>query len=310
MKKFIKDQIVVIITIAMFCVASLVNKNVYSSNNIYGFLIQLPAYGMGALALTFCLLSGELNIAMGSTMAFSGVMFALVVESMGFLPALLITLFCCSILGAITGIVVAYLKIDSFVTSLSMMILIKGIALAICNSSPIIVTDATTLALSDMTVGPVPVISIIFIIIVLILEFILKFTVFGRNIYAVGSNADIAKSIGIKVKNYKFVVFIIYGLLAGIGGFFLMTRMNAGSPIIGDDAPLAIIPMAIVGGTALSGGKGGALKTLKGILFMSLLINIMSIFGIQLNFQTLVKGAILLIIIVWDKYSANKDNKV
>jgi ribose/xylose/arabinose/galactoside ABC-type transport system permease subunit len=191
-----------------------------------------------------------------------------------------------------------------------MMILIRGVALTISNSKPIIVTDHTTIALSNMTVGPIPVITIIFLIIVLLLEFVLRFTVFGRNIYAVGGNAEIAGSIGINVKFYKFIVFIIFAILAGIGGLFLMTRMNAGSPIIGEDAPLATIPMAVMGGTALSGGKGGALKTLTGVILLSLLFNSMSILGITLNIQTFVKGAILLSIIVWNKYLANRTKKV
>jgi len=294
----------------VFAIISVVNDKFLTYNNIYGLLIQLPSYGIAALGLTFCLICGELNITMGSIMAFSGVLFAMLVGTTGFIIAIAITLLCCALFGAFTGVVVSFWKIDSFVATLSMMILIKGVALTICNSKPVIVMDQTTIMLSNLTVGPIPAITIIFLVIVFVLEYVLRFTVFGRNIYAVGGNADIASSIGINVKFYKFIVFVIFAVLAGIGGLFLMTRMNAGSPIIGDDAPLATIPMAIMGGTALSGGRGGALKTLTGVVLLSLLFNSMSILGITLDIQTFIKGAILLSIIVWNKYLANKAKKV
>ena len=306
----LKQHLVLIIAFFIFILASIINNNFLTVNNMYGFLIQLPAYGAAALALTFCLICGELNITMGSIIAFSGVVFAITVGNFGFIFAWIITLLLCSVFGIITGIVVAYLKIDSFVATLSMLILINGITLAVCNTQPVVVTDPVTVAFGGGSIGPIPIMTIVFVIIIIIAEFILKNTVFGRNIYAVGGNAEIAKSIGINVKFYKFIVFVIFSVLAGIGGIFLMARMNTGSPIVGGDAPLSTIPMAIIGGTALSGGKGGAFNTFVGILFMSLLFNVMQIMGIALNVQTFAKGIILLSIIVWDKYNANRDRKV
>jgi len=247
---------------------------------------------------------------MGSIIALSGVVFALVVGSYGFIVALLVTLVVCAVLGAFTGAIVAYLKIDSFLTSLAMMIVIRGVALVLSDAKPIVVSDSTTLIIGSYTLGAIPILTLLFIAIVFISEYVLKHTVFGRNLYAIGGNAEMAKSIGLNVKLYKFLVFVIFGILACIGGIFLMARMNTGTPIVGEDAPLATIPMAIVGGAALSGGKGGALKTLSGVVFMSLIFNIMQIFGISLDIQTFTRGAILLGVIIWDRYNANKNKKV
>lgn len=307
---FLKKQMILILMILIFILAALTNDNFLTNNNMYGLMIQLPAYGMAALALTFCLICGELNISMGSIMAFAGVIFAIVIERAGFAAAWLVTLGACAVLGIITGISVAYWKIDSFVATLSMMTFIRGLALFTASSKPVMITNPAAVALGITNLGTVPVITILFVIIVVILEYVLKYTIFGRNLYAVGGNAEIAGSIGIKVQRYKFSVFVIFSVLSAIGGIFLAVRMNTGSPIIGEDAPLSTIPMAIVGGTALSGGRGGAVRTFIGVLFMSLLFNVMQIFGMPLNIQTFAKGLILLGIIVWDKYNANKWKKV
>jgi len=106
------------------------------------------------------------------------------------------------------------------------------------------------------------------------------------------------------------MAFVIFAFYSGVGGLFLAARMNTGSPVAGSDAPLSVIPMVILGGTALSGGRGGALKTLLGVLLLQTVFNCMSLYSITANMQSLVKGAIVLGIVVWDKYSANKDKKV
>jgi ribose/xylose/arabinose/galactoside ABC-type transport system permease subunit len=308
--KFVREQKILFIIIILFIVITFINKAFFTYNNIWGWLIEIPPYGFAALGLTVSLICGLLNISMGSLIALSGVTYALFLPGMGVLGALVVSMLFCIAIGCIGAFCSANLKIDPFVVTLALMIVTKGIALALTNQAPVIITDRFTISLGEVSFGPIPLMFIIFLICTLILEFILKYTVFGRNLYIIGGNKDIAKSVGIKVIKNQYLAFIIYSFLACIGGFFLSVRMNAGSPIVGDDAPLAIIPMVIIGGTALSGGKGGAVKTFLGVILLTLVFNIMNLFGLKLNYQYLIKGLILLVMVVWDNYIKKRDKKI
>jgi len=308
---FVKSRRIFMITLLLFVAMSLVNRSFMTSNNLYAILISLPAYGMCALGLCVSLISGELNISMGSIMAFTGVAFALMTKNgMPFWPAALLVLLMCIAWGFVSGFFVAVMKIDSFVVTLSMMTLIRGVALSLSNQQPVIIHDEILRAMGTARFGPIPLMALIFFAFVLLTEYIFRHTVFGRSLYAIGANQDIARSVGIKINFHKIMAFVIFAFYSGVGGLFLAARMNTGSPVAGSDAPLSVIPMVILGGTALSGGRGGALKTLLGVLLLQTVFNCMSLYSITANMQSLVKGAIVLGIVVWDKYSANKDKKV
>ncbi len=310
LKRFIKEQRVLFIILIVFITMVFVKDTFLTFENMGGLLISMPAFGMAAIGLTFSLICGELNISMGSIMALSTVVYAMTVNSYGFVPAILITLLTVVALGAFTGLFVAVFKLDSFVVTLSMMIAVQGIALYVSKSQPIIVNDPTAGIIGASTLAGIPVIFLFFLLSIGIAEFILVKTSFGRNLYAVGGDKNIAQNAGVNVRFYKFMVFIVYALFAGLGGLLLITRFNSGSAVYASDAPLSIIPMVIIGGTALSGGKGGAIKTLLGVFLMSLIFNVMSLYNVFSNIQQFVKGAILLVIVVWDKYSANRKYKV
>ena len=307
----LKNQRVLVFTILLVAVMSIVNRSFMKPNNVYAILISLPAYGMCALGLGVSLICGELNISMGSIMAFTGVTFALMTRNgLSFVPALLVVLVMGAAWGAIGGFFVAVMKIDSFVVTLSMMTLIRGVALLLSNQQPIVIANETMKALGVAKLGTIPLMAVFFIAFVVLTEYILRQTVFGRNLYAIGANAEIAKSVGTNISFHKIMVFVIFSIYASVGGLFLAARMSTGSPVAGSDAPLSVIPMVILGGTALSGGKGGALKTLLGVFLLQTVFNCMSLYGITANVQLLVKGIIVLGIVVWDKYSMNRLKKV
>lgn len=309
-KKIINQQKIWLICILICIITPFIKPSFISFSNIWGVLLAMPTYGITALGLTFILISYELDISIGSIMAVSGVMFAILIRIMPFIPAMLVLLAFCAAIGAISGFLVSFFKLDSFVISLSIMTSVRGLALAIAKEKPIIINNNVISFLSKAGIGPIPLIFFIFLALVFLAEYILKQTQFGRNIYAIGGNKEVAESTGINIKFYKFIVFVISAVGAGLGGFMLICRMHSGSPIIGEDAPLNVLPMVIIGGTALSGGKGGAIKTLSGVILMSLIFNVMSLFNIYINIQSLVKGAIMLLIVVFDKYYANQYKKI
>ena len=161
-----------------------------------------------------------------------------------------------------------------------MLLAARGTALVISHEMPVLCIEPVTKYLFDTQIGPIPLLFIIFVIFVFINEFVLKYTRFGRGVYVVGGAKEVAAFAGVNVKFYKYIVFVLCAVFSALGAIVMVSRQQSGSPILGEDGPLTIIPMVIVGGTAMSGGKGGAIKTLFGVIFMGVVFNIMALLGV------------------------------
>lgn len=279
-------------------------------SNIEGILSSMMAYGVAALGLTVSLIGGEINIAIGSIVAFSGVVFARFIPDIGLFPALLLSLALCLVLGMLDGYFVAYKRLPAFLVAVVFLISVRGLALWVSSSQPILITDETFKAISSFRVGPIPGCFFLFLLLVVLVEIFLKYTQMGRNLYATGGNAEAAKAAGLNVQFYKFFGLMFSSLMAGLGGIFLTTRLSSAVPSVGEDAVMTVMPIIVMGGTSLNGGKGSAVWTLSGALLMCLIFNVMSMFNIYVNVQSIIKGVIVLGIVVIDKFFANRNKKV
>ena len=164
--------------------------------------------------------------------------------------------------------------------------------------------------ISAASIGPFPMLFIVMVLLAFIIEWVLHYTQVGRNLYAVGGAPDVAEATGLNVRQYKLLALMFSFIMAGVGGIVLTTRLSSAIPSVGDDAIITTLPIVAIGGTSLSGGRGGTLQTLAGALLMYLLFNIMSMFNIYVNVQSMVKGIILLVIVIGDKYIVNKKRRV
>lgn len=309
-KKIISDSRIPLLALVIFVVMSLTNEYFFKPVNMTGLFESISAYGIVAIGFTFVLLCGQLDISMGSVMALTACVFMMLLPTVGFVPAMLIALALGCVCGAITGFFVATFRLPPFIVSMTMQLAYKGIALTITSSTPVSNMHPTLLAISEIMIGPVPITFFLFLLVALVAHYVLTQTQYGRNLYIIGGNINVADNLGLHVKGHLWSVFIVQGLLAALGGIVMMTRMFSASGNLALDGPLNIIPMVIVGGTAFSGGKGGAIKTLWGVILMNIIYNAMSMFSLQANMQEMVKGLILLIIIVADKYMENRNQKV
>ena len=289
---------------------SLTNEYFFKPVNLTGLFESISAYGIVAVGFTFVLLCGQLDISMGSVMALTACTFMMTLPTIGFVPAMLLALVVGCLCGAITGFFVATFRLPPFIVSMTMQLAYKGIALTITNSTPVSNMHPTLLAISEEMLGPVPITFFLFLAVALIAHYVLTQTQYGRNLYVIGGNINVADNLGLHVRGHLWSVFVVQGFLAALGGIVMMTRMFSASGNLALDGPLNIIPMVIVGGTAFSGGKGGAIKTLWGVVLMNIIYNAMSMFSLQANMQEMVKGLILLFIIVADKYMENRNQKV
>jgi ribose/xylose/arabinose/galactoside ABC-type transport system permease subunit len=310
LKQNLMQQRIWVLCLLVFLIMPLFKPAFLSQTNLEGILTSMIPYGIAALGLTIALITAEIDISIGSVIAFSSVTFSTFVNKFDMITAILLALLLSSIIGMINGYLVAYKRLSSFLVTVAMMISVRGIALMVSDQKPVLITNESFISIGALKIGPVPLLFFFFLIFVLLADLFLKKTQLGRNFFASGSNRDIAEASGLNVSLHKFLALTISAFLAGLGGILLTTRMNSGTPSVGEDTLLLILPMIVIGGTSISGGKGGAIKTLSGVLLLTLLFNVMSMFNIYVNAQNLIKGVILLAIIIMGKYILNKDKKV
>ena len=311
-KKAFSNYRIPLLTIAIFVVMSILKENFLTKANLFAIADAISGFGIAAIGFTFILLVGQLDISFGSVMSLSACVFMMMLKAeMNFALAAVTALVLGCICGALTGFFVATFRLSPFIVSMTMQLVYKGIALTITDARPVSMAHPTLLAINNIKLfGTIPVVVVLLIVLALITEFILRRTQYGRNLYLVGGNINAADNLGLKSRNYIWSAYIAQGLFAAIGAMVMMTRQFSASGNLGLNGPLNVIPMVIVGGTSMAGGKGGAIKTLWGVLLMNIIYNAMTMFSIPAPLQPFVKGLILLIVIVSDKYMENRHSKV
>lgn len=311
-KKVFSNYRIPLLTIAIFVVMSFLKENFLTKANLFAIADAISGFGIAAIGFTFILLVGQLDISFGSVMSLTACVFMMMLKAeMNFGLAVITAIVLGCVCGAVTGFFVATFRLSPFIVSMTMQLAYKGIALTITDARPVSMAHPTLLAINNVKLfGTVPVVVLLLIVLALVTEFVLRKTQYGRNLYLVGGNINAADNLGMKSRNYIWSAYIMQGLFAAIGGIVMMTRQFSASGNLGLNGPLNVIPMVIVGGTSMAGGKGGAIKTLWGVLLMNIIYNAMTMFSIPAPLQPFVKGLILLIVIVSDKYMENKNAKV
>lgn len=311
-KKLFSDYRIPLLAVLIFVVMSLVNENFCTPYNIYTIADSISGYGIVAIGFTFILLVGQLDISFGSVIALSSCIFMMMLrDGSNFVLAVLVAIIIGCACGALTGFFVATFHLSPFIVSMTMQLIYKGIAHTITNQTPVSVAHPVLTAINNIKVFDIfPIVFFLFLLLAIITEIFLRKTQFGRNIYLVGGNINAANNIGLKSRNYIWSAYIFQGFFAAVGGIVMMTRQFSASGNLALQGPMEVIPMVIVGGTAMAGGRGGAIKTVWGVILLKIIYNAMTMFSIPAPLQPFVKGAILLVVIVSDKYMENRDSKV
>ena len=311
-KKAITDYRIPLLTILLFIVMSLVKERFATPYNIYSIADSVAGYGIAAIGFTFILLVGQLDISFGSVIALTACVFMMMLKAgCNFFLALLAALVLGCVCGMLTGFFVAKFRLSPFIVSMTMQLVYKGIALTITNSTPVAMQHPVLKAIyATKFFNMIPVTFLFFILLAILVEFILRKTQFGRNMFLVGGNINAADNLGMKSSFYVWMAYVLQGLFAAVAGVVMMTRQFSASGNLALQGPLNVIPMVIVGGTSMAGGKGGAIKTVWGVLLMNIVFNAMNMFSIPAPLQPFVKGLILAVVIVTDKYMERRHEKV
>ncbi|MEF9840276.1 MAG: ABC transporter permease [Lachnospiraceae bacterium] len=293
-KNFLIQYNTYIIFLILFVACCLLSENFLTAMNIRNIALQQAAPICVAIGMLFVVLTGGIDLSVGSIMAFGAALTALLIRdyNMNFVPALLLAMGAGIVLGTFTGILVAYAKMQGFVASLAMMTIARGFAFVLTNGTPIKLERGTLDTLVNKE-SFFPII-IITILIIVFFWFVQQYTSYGRIVIAVGSNSTAVELAGIRVKRYLISVYTLSGILAALAGVFVAARSSTGSATVGNGQELDAIAACVIGGASLAGGKGFVVRTVVGALVLALIGNIMNLMAVPSYPQDIIKGFIII----------------
>jgi galactofuranose transport system permease protein len=297
---FIQRQGAVLVLVAVVICASLRYDAFLTTENLLNVLRQNSMLGLVALGMTFVILTGGIDLSVGSLVAAAGVL-AANLTGRGGLIAVTLAVGLTTLLGLANGLIIAKSRIQPFVVTLAMMIAARGLALASTGEQSVRVEKLSEgfTWLGRGLIGPIPVPVFILAVAFAVGWAVLRHTRFGRHVYALGDNEEAARLMGLNVAGVIICVYALSGGLAGLAGVILASRLGAGQPVAGAGWELDAIAAVVVGGTLLSGGQGGVGSTLVGVLLLGVLFNIFNLEGtITSWWQWVLRGFFLLIVVI------------
>lgn len=288
-------------------VLSIITNDFLTVSNIFNVLRQISINALIAFGMTFVILTGGIDLSVGSILALSSAISAgLMASGMDTWLAILIGLLAGAVMGAINGVVIAKGRVAPFIATLATMTIFRGLTLVYTQGRPItgLNSDFAILGKGFFLEIPMPVIWML--ISFAILYFILRHTTFGRHVYALGSNEEATRLSGISTSKVKVMVYAISGLFAAISGVILTSRLNSAQPTAGTSYELDAIAAVVLGGTSLSGGNGWIVGTLIGAMIIGVLDNGLNLLNVSSFYQSVVKGAVILLAVLIDRSKAKK----
>lgn len=278
------------VIIVIMCVAT---DRFYQTKNIMNILTQITALGIAAAGAAIVMISGGIDLTLGTVISFSGCSTAAMM-GMGFsvemsvLLGLMLAVGC----GALNGALVVLSKAEPFIITLGMMSVYQGLTLLVTHGNNLPASTEFTFGRDKLfELIPIPVLFLITVFVVMFL--ILKFTKFGRRAYAIGNNTEAAYLSGIKIKRNKMYIYMFNGGLLGIAAMILLSRINSGNSVMGDSLLMQAIAAAVIGGVSLSGGRGSIWGAFLGTVLIGVISNSLNLLGVESFYQYIVLGAII-----------------
>ena len=288
----------------MLIFSASMSDSFFTMNNLSNILRQVSPIGLASFGMLLVILTGGIDLSVGSIVAAIGVAFALLSYEVYLPVAIVLSLLIGGGFGMITGYLVAYHKVASFIATLAMMTIVRGLGYLFSKGAPITVGDYSQgiLVLGNGDLFGIPYSAIILLVVFGLLYVVLRHNVFGRMLIAIGSNEEAVRLSGVPVKRYKFWVYVIIAVLTSMAALLMVSRTGVGTPNIGIGMELDVIAAVVIGGASLSGGKGSIVNTLLGVLILGMIGNIMNLLDITSYLQQVIKGVIILIAVIFQKY--------
>lgn len=296
--------------LVLVIVMSVLSPTFLKARNLANIVKQISINGILAVGMTIVIITGGIDLSVGSIVALSSIMAAMFAKGADAYPLIVpVTLAVLAGLGIglFNGLGVAYAKFPPFIITLSSMTIVRGLALIVTNGVPVFGLSDELIALANGSLFGLPNLVYYLVLVFAVGFFLLNFTVFGKWLYAVGGNEVAANSSGINVNAVKVAAYSISGFCSGLAGLLAASRITSGSPNTGEGYEMNAIAAAVIGGVSMSGGKGGLFGTIIGALLIGVVQNGLDILGISAYYQKVIQGVIIMVAVFVDIRN-NKSN--
>ncbi len=306
LRDFILNYNAIIILVILLIVAAIASPLFLSAQNFGTLLRQQSVYLVIAIGMLMVIITGGIDLSAAGTVAMSAVIMVVASSSWGWgtVPCILAAIVIGALIGCFNGFFVSVTHMPSFIVTLAMSYITEGIAFMITKGNTLMINTTTstykTLVYPGFATLAIPVINLPFmiifsIIVIAIFYVVMRYTKFGRLVYAVGSNENAVQLAGINSRRIIFIVWLLEGILCGLGGILLTCRTGNASALTCDgDYALSTVASVVIGGASLSGGEGGVIMTVVGVFIIGIIGNIMNLIGMASYPQMIVKGAIII----------------
>ncbi len=287
---------------------AIINPNFRNIRNLINIFQQVSVLGIMSAGVGMLLISGEFDISIGSQLSVIGVVMAMIIEQKSNIPlSIIVSLLLGGLLGFVNGVTVVKSKAASFIITLGFMVGYKGLALVISHGYAYRLKGQFQYLGRGRILGFLPIQVLVFITVLLTASVILRYTRYGRLLYAIGGNREAAYVSGIKTERNIIVAYTIVGLLNGVAALVLISQLGAAYPNTGDPFALNALAAVVVGGTAITGGKGSALGIFLGVLIFGLISNALNVLNVNAYWREVVLGLIIISAVTISKLSLERE---
>ncbi|WP_066041502.1 ABC transporter permease [Herbiconiux solani] len=293
-----KEQYPLYILILLLVIAGISTSAFFTPQNLTNLVLQASVIGIVTLAQFLVVLTGGIDISVGSVVGLAGVLAAGLFSGASVPLAILVAVLTGAAIGAINGWLVAFRGLEAFIVTLGMLALARGLVYAYTEGVPVTPQAEDFRGIASSTLFGFPVIGILWLVLAAAVAFLVRRTVFGRRVYASGSNKEAARAAGIPVRSTLFLVYVIAGVLSGFAGFLLASRVGVGTPTAGTGYELNAIAAVVIGGTSLVGGKGRVFGALVGTLIFAVISNLLVLLNVSTYLQDAFRGALILVAVL------------
>ena len=275
----------------------------YTAYNLLDMLNSTSILLILAFGVTLTIISGGCDLSIGGILVVSGILAIKLLDDMPLGLAILLAVLFGAVFGFLNGFLVVHQKTEPFIITLGTGLLLTGIAQQMTDAHPLPAKDPDFMMIGNGDFHGIPNLVLITLVCFGLSYALMRFTAFGRNLYAIGGDYDVALYSGINVVRTKWMAFVISGAAAGLAGVLLSSKLNTGSPVYGETTALVVNCGVVVGGTSFAGGIGGIPQSGLGLLVFGLLDNVMNMLGITSYYQVMLKGAAIVTIIWLDCFN-------
>lgn len=289
--------VVLILLMAFFTIQS---QYFLTGDNLLNVLFSASVIGIVAAPATLLLVAGQFDLSVGSGAAFIGVVMAWGTAEYGITQGILLSILAGAAIGTVNGVCVTVFRINAFITTLAMLAILRGLAQVLADGQTLLLPGFDWLGTSRPIFNiPLPV--FIFLGVMLLTALVMRYTVFGRSMYAIGANAAAARLAGIRTRTAIFTGFVLSAAAVVVAGLILTSQLGAASPQAATGLELSVVTAVILGGASLAGGRGTILGTLIGVLILGVLNNGLTLMNIDSFWQGVARGVLLLVAVGFDQ---------